>query len=180
MVVSASTLHADWLDRFVVTDKGLINLNHAAPYTEQRECPFPHGLANTVAHEPCRLKRYPERAMKLVRADALLATRHQKDPLQPDIQLEVAGLENGADLDRERLAAVPALVDAKTGALALQFGGVPYHAAMGQTGPVDQSSDSTYSKAAASLWRYGTERAGHILISCCFLYDGKIVSVNNP
>ena len=43
----------------------------------------------------------------------------------------MAGLENGADLDGERLAAGPALVDADPGALALQGGAFVQHATMG-------------------------------------------------
>ena len=50
--------------------------------------------------------------MELVGADALLGASKQVDRLQPLVQRNVAALEDGADRDRELLAAVTALADA--------------------------------------------------------------------
>jgi hypothetical protein len=56
--------------------------------------------------------------VKLVGANALFARRHQEDGLKPHMQRDVAGLEDGADLDGEWLAALIALVSADPGTLA--------------------------------------------------------------
>lgn len=74
-------------------------------------------LANAMAHKPRGLESHAEGAVKLVRTDALLAGRDQENRLQPEAQRDVAGLENGADLNGERLAALVALVSADPGAL---------------------------------------------------------------
>ena len=59
--------------------------------------------------------------MKLVRGNPLFAAGNEEDRLQPDVHLDMAGLEDGPDLHGEGLAAVVALVDADPGALALHL-----------------------------------------------------------
>src|SRR5262249_40025512 len=136
VVIAAPALLAFRLDSLVMADKSLVNLHHPAANAERREVAFPHRFPNPMAHEPRRLQRDPKRAVKLVRRHAFLAARDKEDRLQPDIQRNVRCLEDGADGDAERLAAVAALVDADAGALAKEFGAVPDHAALRAYRPV--------------------------------------------
>lgn len=53
--------------------------------------------------------------MQLIRADALLAGRHEENGLQPQVQRNVRGFKDGADLDGEGLAAGVALANADPG-----------------------------------------------------------------
>src|SRR5262249_39802083 len=68
--------------------------------------------------------------VKLVAANALLRGAQKEHRLQPDMQRDMAGLEDSADLDGKGLAAVVALVDAYAGALARQLAAVIHSAAM--------------------------------------------------
>jgi hypothetical protein len=79
-----------------------------------------HRFAEAMRQEPCGLQRDAEDTMQLVGAHALLAGAQQVHCLQPDMQFDMAGLEDGADLDSEGFAAGVAFVDANAGALALQ------------------------------------------------------------
>ena len=74
-----------------------------------------------MPHEPRGFQGHAQSPMQLVRADAFLARANQEHRLKPDMQLDVAGLEDGADLDSEGLAAAIALVGAYAGAIALQL-----------------------------------------------------------
>ena len=69
--------------------------------------------------------------MKLVAAHALFAAGDKENRLEPHVQLDMAGLENGADSHAERLAAVAALVNACASALALHLVAVPDNPALG-------------------------------------------------
>src|SRR6185437_2542532 len=69
-----------------------------------------HGFANTHGKEPRALEGDAQGAMKLGRADALLAAANQMDRGQPVAHGDMAILENGSDLDGEGLAAGVALV----------------------------------------------------------------------
>jgi hypothetical protein len=79
-----------------------------------------HRLADTVRQEPCGLQSDAEDTVQLVAAHALLAGTEKVHRLQPNMQLYVAGLEDRADFDSERLPASVAFVDADTGAFASQ------------------------------------------------------------
>lgn len=94
-----------------------------------------HGFANAMAPEPSGLKGDAERAMKLVAADPFFRRANQEDSLQPDMQLDVAGLKYSADFDGERFAACIALIDANPSALALQWTALVEHAAMRTVAP---------------------------------------------
>jgi len=79
-----------------------------------------HDLADAVGQEPSGLHAAIEGPLDLPGADPLLAATDQLDGLEPQMQREVAVLENRADADGEGLAAGVALPQARTAALAGQ------------------------------------------------------------
>ena len=97
---------------------GLVGFHDAALAAHRREVAVAHRFADAVRHEPCGFQGHVQSAVKLVARNALLGRAEQVDRLQPDVQLDVAALEHGADLDGEGLAAGVALVEADAGGLA--------------------------------------------------------------
>jgi hypothetical protein len=98
-----------------------IGLNELAFATQAvRQLTFPHCLANSMGHEPCGFQGDAKGPVKLVSAHPLLGRAQQKHRLQPDMQFDVAGLEDGSDLHGERFTAGIALIDADPGALAFE------------------------------------------------------------
>lgn len=81
---------------------------------------FLHSLPDAMAEEPSGFHAAAEGPLKLAGADTLLAAAHQVDGLQPDVQRDMTGLEDGPHTDGEGLAARIALVQAGTGGLTLQ------------------------------------------------------------
>jgi hypothetical protein len=71
-----------------------------------------------------------------VAADALFAGRHEEDRLQPMAHGDVAGFEDGPNLDGKGLAALVALVGADPGALAAHLGNTVHSAAMRANRPI--------------------------------------------
>jgi hypothetical protein len=88
-------------------------------------------LADTMPDEPASFEIDAQSPTELVRAEPLLRGAHQVHSLQPNVHWDVALLEDGPDLDSERLTAGVALVDAYASALASQSAALPDHAAMG-------------------------------------------------
>src|SRR5262249_11359375 len=80
-----------------------------------------HRFANPMRHEPRGLESNAQGAVKLVARNTLFAGAKQVHGLQPKPHRNMAILEYGSNLYSERLAALIALVDARTGALALQL-----------------------------------------------------------
>src|SRR6185437_1885393 len=108
-------------ERFLVVvaaDEGLVHFDRAASPAERKLAALLHRLADAVRHEPRRLEGDPESAVELVGADAFLARRDQENRLEPQAHLDMGLLEDGPDLDGERLAAVVALVRANAGRFA--------------------------------------------------------------
>ena len=83
-----------------------------------------------MGHEPCSFEGHAQGPVQLVRAYALLAGADQEYSLQPFVHRDMAGLEDGTDLDGEWLAAGIAFVGAHAGALALQLADTLEAAAM--------------------------------------------------
>ncbi len=136
VVEATATLLTLRLDGLVMADIGFVGFHVAATLTELEEVELvaAHGFADAVRHEPRALEADPERAVKLVAAHALLAAGDQEDGLEPDVERDMAGFEDGPDSDPVRLAAVPALVDPKAGGLALELHAIPDHPALGADG----------------------------------------------
>src|SRR5664279_824621 len=74
---------------------GLVNFD-GFTFAAHTEMTFAHRFAKPVFHEPSSLVGHLQSAMKLMSADALFAGRHQVSSLEPDMQLDVAALKDGA------------------------------------------------------------------------------------
>ena len=83
-----------------------------------------------MAHEPRGLVRHAQGAANLVSRDALLAGSHEVGRQKPLVERNLGTLEHRPDRRRELLAASVALIQARAGALALQFRGFVHDAAM--------------------------------------------------
>jgi len=68
-----------------------------------------HRSADSMRHEPRRFVGHAKGAVQLMAAHALLAAAQKVHGLQPDVERDMATLENGADCRGELLAAVLAL-----------------------------------------------------------------------
>ena len=112
---------AFWFHTTVNADKGFIHFDNPSVGAENQPVAILHGLADTMSHEPCGFQGHAQGAVKLIGAYTLLARANQEHRLKPDMQLDVAGLEDGPDLHGERLATAIALVGAYTGAVAFQL-----------------------------------------------------------
>ena len=105
----------------LAADIGHVRLDGLAFATKRASCRRGlHDLADAVRQEPSGLHAAIEHPLDLAGADALLAGAHQVDGLQPQMQREMAVLEDRADPHREGLAAGVALPQARTAGLARQ------------------------------------------------------------
>jgi hypothetical protein len=109
-----------WL-AFKAADESFVSLNGFASAAQWLHADNAHRLANTMRHEPSGLQGNAQGPVKLVAADTLFAGAKKVHGLQPKPHRDVTILEYGSDLHGEGLAALIALVDAYTGALALQL-----------------------------------------------------------
>jgi hypothetical protein len=105
---------------FLAAYVGRVRFNRAAVRAEQARRML-HGFADAMGHEPRGLIGHAQHALKLFRADAFLAGRHQLHGLQPDVQLDLAALEHRPNRYGELLAAILALVKSGTMRLAFQL-----------------------------------------------------------
>jgi hypothetical protein len=78
-------------------------------------------LANSVVQNRGGFQCDTQCVLKLADCDPPSGEGNKVDRLKPEMQLEMAGFENSADLDRERLAAPIALVRPAPGAFAPQL-----------------------------------------------------------
>ena len=104
-----------------------------------------HDLADAVHQEPSGFHAAIERALNLPGTDALLAGGDELDRLQPQMQREMAVLENGADPHREGLPAGVTLAQAGPATLAVRrpFRFSSQFPQWGQTGPSGRRWAST-------------------------------------
>jgi hypothetical protein len=77
---------------------------------------FPYAMSN----EPAGLEVDTQHAAELICAESLLAAAQKMQGLKPYAHRDMAFLEDGADLDSERLSTSVAFIDADAGALAFQ------------------------------------------------------------
>lgn len=119
--IATALLLALGLLGLVVANESLVDFDNTAVAAHRSQIARPHGFADTMAHKPRGLEGNAQGPVQLVRADALLTGAEKEDRLKPDMQLDVARLEYGSDLDGKRLPAGVALVGAYPGALALEL-----------------------------------------------------------
>jgi hypothetical protein len=79
-----------------------------------------HGLADTMPKEPCGFHAALEHPLNLPSRDAFLRAAKQVNDLKPQVKRQVAILEQRAHAHREGLFAGVALVQPRTGRLAVQ------------------------------------------------------------
>lgn len=113
--VAATLLDAFGLDGAVVADERLVHFDRAAVAAHGRQIAGTHGFADAMSQEPRGLVGDAQHAVQLMGADALLAGAHEIDRLERLVERDMGALEDGADLDRELLAAIGALAKAKAG-----------------------------------------------------------------
>jgi hypothetical protein len=102
-------------------NEGFIYLNKHALTSKRTELTdVLHRFADAMSNEPASFEINAEHTTELICAEAFLAAAHQVHSLQPDVQGDMAFLEDGPDLDGERLPAGIAFVDPDPGALASQ------------------------------------------------------------
>src|SRR5262245_48971116 len=107
------------LIRLLAADIALVDFDNLAETTELGcgRAMRGHRLADTVREKPCRLEADFERAVQLVRADALLGRANQEGRLERLMQREAGVFKDGPNLHRELLPAVMALPEAVADAL---------------------------------------------------------------
>jgi len=160
---------------FLVAIEGLVNFK-SLPFAAQRaRAAFVHRQPNAVADEPAGFEIDTENAAELIRAEALLARTHQVDRLQPDVQRDMARLEDGPDLDGERLPAGVALVNADAGALALKRSGAINDAAFRANPTVrpELRLDVGVSSCFAAETGFVKDRLWHRLSPCRRIYNAS-------
>lgn len=99
----------------LAADKGFVDFNNlicAAEWTAIKQVQFGHRFADTMPEEPRGLKAATESALELAGADPLLRRTEQIDGLEPYAHRDVAGLEDGPDLDGKWPPAAVALIQA--------------------------------------------------------------------
>ena len=96
-------------------DKSFIRFNGVASAAHRCKLARAEGFTNAMREEPCTLVLNAENAVKLMRTNALLRRAKKIDRLKHLMQREVGRLENRANLHRELLAAIGALVKANAG-----------------------------------------------------------------
>jgi hypothetical protein len=112
------------------SDECLIHLDDRAEAAQRREAARSHRLTDAMTEKPCRLKRDAEGPMQLICAEAFFRGTEKMDCDQPIPHLDMAILENRADLDREFFPASIALIETDAVALAFEGAGLIDNAAM--------------------------------------------------
>jgi hypothetical protein len=90
-----------------------------------------HNLADTMAEEPSGFHAAIKHPLNLASGDTFLARAKQVNDLKPEMQREMAVLENRSHANREGLLARVALVKASAGGLAVQAANARRFTAMG-------------------------------------------------
>ena len=103
-----------------------------------------HSLTDAMSKEPSGLHAALKHSLYLASRNAFLAGAHQMNNLQPEMQRQVRGFENGSNPDGKGLLAGIALVQSDPGGLTVQLAYVFAVAPQkGQVGPSGHNLDST-------------------------------------
>lgn len=106
----------------VATDIGFVGFESNLGAAERRNdnaVLFGHGLADTMAKEPRGFHAAIEHPLNLAGRNALLAGAHQVNDLEPQMQRQMRGFEDGSHANGKGLAALVALDETLAGGLAL-------------------------------------------------------------
>src|SRR5665213_226505 len=106
---------------FFSADIGFVNLYRMAFAADRRRAVAIHGFPDTVPEEPRGFHAALEHPLNLAGGDSLLASAHQVDHLQPQVQRQMGRLENGPMTHGKGLATLVALAKAGAGGLARQL-----------------------------------------------------------
>ena len=104
----------------LATDEGFVGFQDFAFAAERASEARLHGLTDAMSKEPSGLHADTQGALKLAGANTLFAGTHEVDSLEPEMQREMAGFEDGPDPHRKGLPAGVALAQANAGRLPLQ------------------------------------------------------------
>ena len=102
-------------------DLGFVRFNDLAGTAHGTSAAGIHGFADAMRHKPSGFEGHAEDPVQLVAGNTFLAGGDQMDGLQPEMQLDMAALKNGAHLHGKRLAAGVALIQANAGRFAAHF-----------------------------------------------------------
>jgi hypothetical protein len=105
---------------FPTADEDFIGLNGLAIAAKRADTPVLHRFAYTMRQEPSGFHAALEHPLDLTGRKTLLASAHKVDDLQPEVQRQMAVLENRTHANGESAPARVALAESDTAALALQ------------------------------------------------------------
>lgn len=118
----------------VSADEGFVRLDkHAFAAERSLRRNVDHCFADSVPDEPAGFEVDAKDSTELICAETLLRRAQKVHGLEPDMHRDMALLENGSDLNGERLPAGVALIDADPSAFAAQL-----------TAVIDDSAVRTY------------------------------------
>src|SRR5271156_1089201 len=113
---------ASLLEAFLLADEGFVNLDNRTFAAHFSWLSGPECFSDAMTEEPSGFHRANKHTLDLTGRDALFGRTHQMDDLQPKMQGEMRGLEDGSHAHGERLAAFLAIVQAKPSGFALHLG----------------------------------------------------------
>lgn len=84
----------------ILADESFVGFYSLASAAHGRhQAALPHGFADAMGKEPCRLVCDAQGAVKLMRANALLGRRQQKERLKPHVQFDMAAFHDAFGRD---------------------------------------------------------------------------------
>src|ERR1700730_4749069 len=86
---------------FKAADIGVVHFHGSAIAAKRGSNKRAHSFTQTMLHKPRGFVSYLQRAVELMRADALLAAGHQMRGLEPLVQRDMTALEYGPDRHSE-------------------------------------------------------------------------------
>jgi hypothetical protein len=102
-------------------DKSFVGFDNSANPAHWRKRTVAHGFSNSVSEKPSGFHATNEHSLNLAGSNALFASAHQMDDLQPKMQRQMGGLENGPHAHGKWLATLVAFVKAAAGGFASQL-----------------------------------------------------------
>jgi len=130
------------------------------PFAADQPAIVLHGLTDAMPEEPCGFHAASEHPLNLAGADAFLAGAHQVDDLQPQVQRQMAGLENGPHAHSEGLLAAVALAEAGSSGFPVQTADTITAAAMRADRAVGPETRFDVGESSGFVLELGVEKYG--------------------